>query len=359
MDKFKNKNSFIGLSIKDNKTMTNKLNTHFNSIGNNALKNAETSVGIIEELTLQNSKGTLKVKGNSIYTLLGVKNGAGIISQLKGIKSLNALTIERKKIVNKLILPKAELNHLVEVEKTATPKPKAKTKKEKKETTAEKKQVVEMDNAFNKSNESVKNNAIRTTANNVVFPFIFLASQDSKNYAFENGKIKINTRNLAKDVCQSVFGFNKEKADVGFMYCNLTMIIKLAKAVLFHVEIMQSTETTETAEELEDAVNEMSKGELDETKEKNIVSSITSMLNYLDKNNGFDGILQIENHIFTLDNYGQAKQELTNNVRKQTNNAKNYDLIGSVAVEFNHSKDFKVNTFDELETQFNKTFAIK
>ena len=36
--------------------MTNKLNTHFNSIGNNALKNAETSVGIIEELTLQNSK---------------------------------------------------------------------------------------------------------------------------------------------------------------------------------------------------------------------------------------------------------------------------------------------------------------
>jgi len=359
MDKFKNKNSFIGLFIKDNKTMTNTLNTKFNSIGNNVIKNAETSVGIIEELTLQNSKDNLKVKGNSIYTLLGVKNGSGIISKVRGIEHLNEITIESKKIVNKLILPKAELNHLVEVEKTATPKTKAKTKKEKKETTAEKKQVVEMDNAFNKSNESVKNNAIRTTANNVVFPFIFLASQDSKNYAFENGKIKINTRNLAKDVCQSVFGFNKEKADVGFMYCNLTMIIKLAKAVLFNVKILQSTATTETAEELEDAVNEMSKGELDETKEKNIVSSITSMLNYLDKNNGFDGILQIENHIFTLDNYGQAKQELTNNVRKQTNNAKNYDLIGSVAVEFNHSKDFKVNTFDELETQFNKTFAIK
>jgi len=359
MDKFKNKNSFIGLFIKDNKTMTNTLNTKFNSIGNNVIKNAETSVGIIEELTLQNSKDNLKVKGNSIYTLLGVKNGSGIISKVRGIEHLNEITIESKKIVNKLILPKAELNHLVEVEKTATPKTKAKTKKEKKETTAEKKQVVEMDNAFNKSNESVKNNAIRTTANNVVFPFIFLASQDSKNYAFENGKIKINTRNLAKDVCQSVFGFNKEKADVGFMYCNLTMIIKLAKAVLFNVKILQSTATTETAEELEDAVNEMSKGELDETKEKNIVSSITSMLNYLDKNNGFDGILQIENHIFTLDNYGQAKMELTNNVRKQTNNAKNYDLIGSVAVEFNHSKDFKVNTFDELETQFNKTFAIK
>ena len=136
--------------------MTNKLNTHFNSIGNNALKNAETSVGIIEELTLQNSKGNLKVKGNSIYTLLGVKNGQGIISQLKSYESLNELTTQRKKVVNKLILPRAELNHLIEEEKTATPKTKAKTKKEKKETTAEKKQVVEMDNAFNKSNESVK-----------------------------------------------------------------------------------------------------------------------------------------------------------------------------------------------------------
>ena len=102
--------------------MTNKLNTHFNSIGNNALKNAETSVGIIEELTLQNSKGNLKVKGNSIYTLLGVKNGQGIISQLKSYKSLNELTTERKKVVNKLILPKAELNHLIEEEKTSTPK---------------------------------------------------------------------------------------------------------------------------------------------------------------------------------------------------------------------------------------------
>ena len=109
--------------------MTNKLNTHFNSIGNNALKNAETSVGIIEELTLQNSKGNLKVKGNSIYTLLGVKNGQGIISQLKSYESLNELTTQRKKVVNKLILPKAELNHLIEEEKTATPKTKPKTKK--------------------------------------------------------------------------------------------------------------------------------------------------------------------------------------------------------------------------------------
>ena len=337
--------------------MTNKLNTHFNSIGNNTLKNAETSIGIIEELTLQNSKGNLKVKGNSIYTLLGVKNGQGIISQLKSYKSLNELTTERKKVVKKLIMPKAELNHLVEVEKTTTPKPKAKTKKEKKETTAEKNQVVEMDNAFNKSNESVKNTAMRTTANNVVFPFIFLASQDSKNYAFENGKIKINTRNLAKDICQSVFGFNKEKADVGFMYCNLALIIKLAKAVLFNVEIVQSTATNETAEELENAVDEMSKGDFDETKEKNIVKSISSMLDYLDKNEGFNGLFQIEKHIYKLEEYGQYKADLVNNVRKQ--GQKKLDVFGTFAVEYDHRIEVPAKTFDEFEENFNKRFAIK
>ena len=337
--------------------MTNKLNEHFNSIGNNILKNAETSIGIIEELTLQNSKGNFKVKGNSVYTLLGVKNGQGIIAQLKSYESLHNLTIERKKIVNKLILPKADLKELVieETPKKATPK--TKTKKEKKETTAEKKQVVEMDNAYNKSNISIKNNAIRTTANNVVFPFAFLASQDVKNYVFENGKVKINTRNLTKAVCQTVFGFNKDKADVGFMYCNLTMLIKLSKAVLFKVELQDQTKADETAEELENAIDEISKGKFDETKEKNIVKSICSMLDYLDTNNGFNGLLQIENHIFTLEEYGQAKETMANNVRKQ--GQKKLELFGNFAVEFDHRKEFNANTFDELESQFNKHFAIK
>ena len=337
--------------------MTNKLNTHFNSIGNNAVENEKTSIGIIEELTMQNNKGILKVNNNSIYTLLGVKNGQGIISQLKSYDSLNELTIERKKIVNKLILPKADFKELV-IEETLKPKtPKTKTKKEKKETTAEKKQVVEMDYAYKKSNLSVKNNAIRTTANNVVFPFAFLASQDVKNYAFVNGTVKINTRNLTKDVCSSVFGFNKNKADVGFMYCNLTMLIKLSKAVLFKVELQDQTKADETAEELENAVNEISKGKFDETKEKNIVKSICSMLDYLDANIGFDGLLQVENHIFTLEEYGQAKEAMANNVRKQ--GQKKLELFGNFAVEFDHRKEFNANTFDDLESQFNKHFAIK
>ena len=346
----------IHINKKDNK-MTNNLNKHFNSIGNNAVKNEETSIGIIEELTIQNNKGLLKVNGNSIYTLLGVKNGQGIISQLNGYNSLNELTNERKKLVNKLILPKADLKHLVVEETPKAETPKAKTKKEKKETTEEKKQVVEMDNAYNKSNISIKNNAIRTTANNVVFPFAFLASQDVKNYAFENGKVKINTRNLTKAVCSSVFGFNKDKADVGFMYCNLTMLIKLSKAVLFKVELLDQTKADETAEEMENATDEITKGKFDTTKEKNVVRTIATLLDYLDKNKAFDGLLQIENHIFTLEEYGLAKEEMANNVRKQ--GQKKLELFGNFAVEFDHRKEFTANTFNELETQFNKHFAIK
>ena len=79
----------------------------------------------------------------------------------------------------------------------------------------------------------------------------------------------------------------------------------------------------------------------------------------MDKNKAFNSLLEIENHIFTLDNYGHKKNEITENVRSQTKGKSNYDLYGSVAVEFNHSKDFQVNNFDELESQFNKTFAIK
>ena len=141
------------------------------------------------------------------------------------------------------------------------------------------------------------------------------------------------------------------------MYCNLALIIKLAKAVLFNVEIVQSTATNETAEELENAVDEMSKGDFDETKEKNIVKSISSMLDYLDKNEGFNGLFQIEKHIYKLEEYGQYKADLVNNVRKQ--GQKKLDVFGTFAVEYDHRIEVPAKTFDEFEENFNKRFAIK
>ena len=141
------------------------------------------------------------------------------------------------------------------------------------------------------------------------------------------------------------------------MYCNFSMLVKLAKAHLTKVELQVDRKASEEIEELESAVKEISTGKFDDTKAKNIVSSICVMLDKLDNEKAFSEILQIENHILQLNEYGMAKFELTNNVRKQSGNK--LDLIGSIAVEFDHSKDFKVNTFEELEIQFNKTFAIK
>ena len=156
-----------------------------------------------------------------------------------------------------------------------------------------------------------------------------------------------------------MFGFNKDNADVGFMYCNFSMLVKLAKAHLTKVELQVDRKVSEEIEELESAVKEISTGKFDDTKAKNIVSSILIMLDKLDNEKAFSEILQVENHILQLTEYGMAKYELTNNVRKQSGNSKNYDLIGSVAVEFDHSKTFEVKSFEDLETQFNKTFAIK
>jgi len=176
-------------------TTNKKLNTFFNNIGNNAIKNEETSIGIVEELTIQNLANNLKSNGSTIYTLLGVKNASAITSEMRGLDSVSKITEKRKILVNKLIFPQSDLKHLIEEEKLATPK--TKTKVEKKEVKQDKAKIVELDYASSKSELTIKNNAIRTTANNVVFPFVFLASQDIANYSFEKNKVKINTRNLS------------------------------------------------------------------------------------------------------------------------------------------------------------------
>ena len=114
-----------------------------------------------------------------------------------------------------------------------------------------------------------------------------------------------------------MFGFNKDKADINSMFCNLTMLIKLAKVSLYNVKVLRSIKDTEETEEAEEAVSDLVSGEYSEEKAKNIVNGIVSMLGFLDKNKSFDSILQIENHIQTLELYGQAKFDMTNNVRKQ------------------------------------------
>ena len=151
----------------------NVANRLFNSIGVGTLNIEKTSVGLIEHYVNLNLENKFKIGTGSIYTYLGVKNNAGIMSELRGQDTLVKLQARRKVIVDKLILPLADLKNLVESDEK-------KTKLEKNKAKAEKKANVEIDAVANKSDEKIRANAIRTTANEIPYPTLLLCSLDKK-----------------------------------------------------------------------------------------------------------------------------------------------------------------------------------
>ena len=211
----------------------------------------------------------------------------------------------------------------------------------------------------NKLDKNISDNAIRNTANNIVYSILFLITQDKKAYSFEKKRVHINIANIEKNVVKSVFGFNKDKVKSSDLWlaCNLTLLNKLAKNVLFNVKVLRSIKDTENTEDTEQAISEILESEYSEDKGKTMVGNIVKMLDYLDTNKYFDGIIQVSNHIDTLQEYGQKIFDLQNDVRKQGKN--NYDLKGTWACEYNHYKEIKANTFEQLESEYNKLLAIK
>ena len=333
--------------------MNNKLNKLYNSIGDNELNNQKTTMNLVDEHLKLFNENKLKVDTYSLLSILGVKNGQGIKAELKSYKQLSFITAKRKAIVDKLLLPIADFKKLVEVE---TAKPKAKTKTEKKKGKEEKKKIVELDYAVNKSNDLIKKNVIRTTANNIVLPICFLASQDKSNYTFKDNKVKVNIKNLSVEVVKSVFGFNKNNAEVSAMQCNLALLTKLAKADLLAVEVNRGQEETEETENLEEAVADTTKSEFSEEKANNIVQGISAMLKYLDDNESFDHILQIQNYISDLENYGFETESIVETLRKQSNNTINKDLYGCWVAD--NSTKLTANTMEELKKQFANKYKI-
>ena len=331
----------------------NKLNKLYNSIGDNELNNQKTTMSLVEEHLKLFNENKLKVDTYSLFSILGAKNGQGIKAELKSYDQLAPITARRKAIVDKLLLPLADFKQLVEVE---TAKPKAKTKTEKKKGKEEKKQIVELDYAVNKSNDAIKKNVIRTTANNIVFPICFLASQDKSNYTFKDNKVKVNIKNLSVEVVKSVFGFNKDKAEVNAMLCNLALLTKLAKADLLNVKVNKGQAEVEETENLEDAVDETTPTEFSEEKADNIVKGISAMLKYLDDNESYDHILQIQNYIFDLENYGFETESIVETLRKQSNNTINKDLYGCWVAD--NSTKLTAKTMQELKKQFADKFKI-
>jgi hypothetical protein len=372
MNIFKNKNKFywnIHINKKVNKMTTNKANKLFNEIGNNTLNNEKTSVGIIEHYTTLNLENKFKVGTYSIYTALGVKNNAGIMSELRGQDTLVKLQARRKVIVDKLILPIADLKNLVESNEK-------KTNLQKKKTKAENKTNVESDAVANKSDEKIKANAIRTTANDITYPILLLCSLDKSNYKFKNNRVMINvmilpifkvkkteTEITELDVCKSVFGFDKSKVGVEqgqkmFVECNFSVLKKLAQKMLFNVKVQRTIEETNQVEDLEETTEEITKSDYSDDKAAQMVSSIKSQLTYLDKNNSLDGILQIENHIRELKNYGNKLENIVEPLRKQSNNSINKDIYGSWVVDNATSLLLEGNTIKAIEDNFRKKFKV-
>jgi hypothetical protein len=348
---------------------TNKANKLFNEIGNNTLNNEKTSVGIIEHYTTLNLENKFKVGTYSIYTALGVKNNAGIMSELRGQDTLVKLQARRKVIVDKLILPIADLKNLVESNEK-------KTNLQKKKTKAENKTNVESDAVANKSDEKIKANAIRTTANDITYPILLLCSLDKSNYKFKNNRVMINvmilpifkvkkteTEITELDVCKSVFGFDKSKVGVEqgqkmFVECNFSVLKKLAQKMLFNVKVQRTIEETNQVEDLEETTEEITKSDYSDDKAAQMVSSIKSQLTYLDKNNSLDGILQIENHIRELKNYGNKLENIVEPLRKQSNNSINKDIYGSWVVDNATSLLLEGNTIKAIEDNFRKKFKV-
>ena len=376
MIKFKNKNKFYWfnhINNEEKKMSKNIANKLFNSIGVNTLNNEKTSINIIEYYVNLNLENKFKIGTGSIYTYLGVKNNAGIMSELRGQDTLVKLQARRKVIVDKLILPLADLKNLVESDEK-------KTKLEKNKAKAEKKANVESDAVANKSDEKIRANAIRTTANDITYPTLLLCSLDKSNFKFKNNRVLINVMILPifktkvsgtdedpnikeLDVCKSVFGFDKSKVGVEqgqkmFVECNFSVLKKLAQKMLFNVSVQRSIEETNQVEDLEETTEEITKSEYSDEKADQMVSSIKSQLTYLDNNNSLDGILQIENHIRELKNYGEKLENIVEPLRKQSNNSINKDIYGSWVVDNATSVVLEGNTIKAIEDNFRKKFKV-
>ena len=348
---FKNKK----INMKGQLIMDKQLNTFFTSIGDNTIKNEITSMGIVERNFNLFNEGKFKVGNDSIYSMLGIKAPNQILSETRGFINVDKINSERKRLVDRILLPLANYKNLVEKSEP--------TKLDKKKTKEKNKSKVEPDHSIKKSDEKIRANAIRTTANRVLYPSLFVMSMDKSNFKFDKKIIRINLFCLKADIVKSVFSLDIENlkksvpdSKVYFYDCNFSLLEKLTSKVLFKIEITKGNESNEQAENLELATSDATKGEFSESKADQMLVSIINQLNYLDDNEAFNQILKIQNHILSLDNYPIVMEEIVEPLRKQSKIKK--DIYGSWIVDSANSIELEGNTIEELKTSFNKRFKI-
>jgi uncharacterized protein Veg len=339
--------------------MDKQLNTMLTSIGNNHIQNEVTSMGIVQRNNELFQKGNFKYGNDSVYSMLGIKAPNQILTETRGFLNVDRINTERKRLVDRIILPLANFKNLVESDKSKA------TKLDKKKTKENNKAKPEPDHTVKKSDDKIRANAIRTTANRVLYPSLFIMTLDKSNYKFDKKVVRINVFCLKNEIVKSIFGVdndNLKKANpdgkVYFMDCNFTLLEKLTQKYMFKVEVTRGTEASEDSENLEVVTEDLTKGQYTPEKAQAMSDSIKKQLTYLDDNNGLDAILQIENHLRTLTNYGNTLEEIVETGRKQSKNSLLKDIYGSWVVDNASSVELKSNTIEELKSKFNKQFKI-
>ena len=352
---FKNKKT---TNESENKMLDKQLNTMLTSIGNNTIQNEVTSMGIVQRNNELFQGGNFKYNNDSIYSMLGIKAPNQILTETRGFDTVDRINSERKRLVDRIILPLANFKNLVESDKDKA------TKLDKKKAKENNKAKPEPDHTIKKSDEKIRANAIRTTANRVLYPSLFVMTLDKSNYKFDKKVVRINLFCLKNEIVKSIFGLDNDNlkkatdSKVYFVDCNFSLLEKLTQKYMFNISIDRSITATEQAEDLEDTTDDIISSEYTPEKADKMMSSICSQLTYLDDNNGLDAILKVENHLRTLTNYGNILEEIVETARKQSKGGVVKDLYGSWVVDNATSVELKGNTIEELKGSFNKQFKI-
>ena len=127
---------------------------------------------------------------------------------------------------------------------------------------------------------------------------------------------------------------------------------------MFKVEVNRNISSREEGQDLEVVTDDATSGEYTPEKAQTMAESIKKQLTYLDDNMGLDAILQVDNHLRVLTNYGNTLEEIGETGRKQSKNALLKDIYGSWIVDNSSSGELKSNTIEELKAKFNKQFKI-
>ncbi len=341
----------------------NKLNTLFNSIGDNNIKNEKTSLDIINEYLILESQGKLKKNEKSIYGFLGCRNGGEIIKTINGIKNQSQLNEIRALIVNNLLLPIADLSHLATTDFSEDTEDEVESEDEdnSEDKTKDEKLIADMskyniDYQVEKTNNAIKNNAIRTTANKICWALVLLIAKGNQNYKFHKDVFEIFVKSFSNEQVKKVFGVDLEhkKAPKGItsFNANLTQLDKLSRVVLFKV-LNEKKDNDSALTQLKQSAKKMT---AKKDNSKKILQVVKNFLNYFDNHKLYAELHSVEKHIFSLENYGQAKEKIVEDVRKQTK--KQLFFYGNQAITFEPT-EFNAKNFVDFQSQFNKKYLVK